>query len=269
MTEPTDVVGLREIAADLARDAGSKAAVGRRSVTALTVDTKSSRSDLVTVFDREAEASIVDWLDQHRPEDGIVGEEGSSRVGTSGLVWHIDPIDGTTNFVYDLPAWACSVAVREEEHGRDWGAGRTLAGAVFLPALDEMFDAALGQGARLNGRPLAVNPIDDVGLALVGTGFSFDTDRRRDQATGLVDFISTVRDIRRLGSAAADLCFVACGRYDAYFEAGLNSWDMAAGELIALEAGAVTTDFSGGAGGPHELVVAAPGIHDAIVTLLS
>lgn len=269
MNTHTDVIELRDIAARLARDAGSLAAAGRRSVSALVADTKSSRSDLVTVYDREAEASIVNWLEQHRPADGIVGEEGTSRVGTSGLVWHIDPIDGTTNFVYDLPGWACSVGVREEEPDRDWGAGRTLAGAVFLPALDEMFDAAAGRGARLNGRPLSVNPIEDIGLALVGTGFSVDTYRRRDQAVGLVDFIAAVRDIRRLGSAAADLCFVACGRYDAYFEADLNSWDMAAGELIAVESGAVASNFSGGAGGPNELLVSAPSIHGAIVTLLS
>jgi myo-inositol-1(or 4)-monophosphatase len=259
-----DPVALRDLAGSLARDAGRLAYAGRRAARtddALAESTKSTRTDIVTQFDRAAESEIVAHLRTARPDDAIVGEEGTSDDGTSGYAWFIDPIDGTTSFVYDLPAWSCSVAVAH--------AGTMLAGAVYVPPLDELFDAALGHGARLNGHPLAASAETDLALALVGTGFSYHWEARRAQAERLARMIASVRDIRRMGSAAIDLCFVAAGRLDVYFEQYLNSWDSAAGELIAREAGAITSDFSGGPARPAEMLAAAPGLHRAFVALLA
>lgn len=262
--DPQLAAELRSVAKRLARGAGTIAFHGRRNAGAnvdqRSLDTKSSATDLVTAFDRAAEAEIVDWLRRHRPDDGIVGEEGTAVAGTNGLEWHIDPIDGTTNFVYDQPAWSCSVGVRSSVG--------TLAGAVYVPALDEMFSAARGQGATLNDLPITVSGLAELELALVATGFSFLPQRRSTQAALVAELISSVRDIRRLGSASVDLCFVACGRLDAYFETGLNSWDMLAGELIAVEAGAASSNFAGQPVEPGELLVSAPGIHRALIDQL-
>jgi myo-inositol-1(or 4)-monophosphatase len=260
MTSPAD---LRVLCIQLAHDAGEIALRGRRAATdvaALGGSTKSSRTDVVTRFDRLAETHIVETLRTARPADAIVGEEGTADTGTSGYAWFIDPIDGTTNFVYDQPAWSCSVAVALD--------GEMIAGAVSVPPLGEMFSAAHGEGATRGDHPIRVNTIDDLSLALVGTGFGYRPDDRRRQAEQLVSVIAQVRDIRRLGSAAVDLCMVACGRLDAYYELHLNSWDAAAGELIAREAGAVTSDFAGGPARPAEMVAAAPGIHSALIAAL-
>ena len=257
-------LALRELAASLARDAGRVAYAGRRAALdddALGETTKSTGTDIVTKFDRAAESEIVARLRGERPDDAIVGEEGTADSGTSGYAWFIDPIDGTTSFVYDLPTWSCSVAVARDD--------TMLAGAVYVPALDELFDAALGSGARLNGRAIAATEETDLGLALVGTGFSYHPEMRRAQAERLARMIAGVRDIRRMGSAAIDLCFVAAGRLDVYFEQYLNSWDSAAGELIAREAGAVTSNFTGGPAHPSEMLAAAPGLHAAFVDLLA
>jgi myo-inositol-1(or 4)-monophosphatase len=255
---------LRDLAAELAVEAGRVALAGRRAEPAsrdLGGDTKSSATDIVTRFDRAAEESIVSTLARRRPGDGIVGEEGADVAGASGFVWLIDPIDGTTNFVYDLPAWCCSVAVARH--------GVTLAGAVYVPVLDELYSAALGEGATLDGRPIAPSAETDLARALVATGFSYLPDARRAHAAAVASLIGEVRDIRRMGSAAIDLCSVAAGRVDVYFERGLNPWDMAAGELIAREAGAITSDFVGGPVSPDALVVAAPGVHAAFLHALT
>ncbi len=259
-----DRCALRDLAATLAVDAGRVALAGRRSeppASDLGSDTKSSLTDIVTRFDRAAEATIVAALERARPDDAIVGEEGADRAGTSGYAWVIDPIDGTTNFVYDLPTWCCSIAVTHD--------GRTVAGAVYVPALDELFVAAEGHGATMNGQPISPSTETVLGRALVATGFSYDADRRREHAAGIARIIGDVRDIRRMGSAAVDLCFVAAGRVDVYLERNLNPWDMAAGELIAREAGAITSDFSGGPTHPGETLASAPGIHAAVVELLA
>lgn len=250
---------LRTVAEQLARTAGILALRGRRSDESLTNDTKSSLTDLVTQFDRAAEATIVAWIRSNRPDDAIVGEEGTSVDGTSGYEWHIDPIDGTTNFVYDLPSWCTSVGVRHR--------GATVAGAVYVPALDELYSAAKGGGATCNGAQIRVSGTSELGLALVATGFSYDAERRKRQAEIVTGLIGRVRDIRRMGSAAIDLCFVAAGRFDAYFETGLNSWDITAGELIAAEAGAITSDMRGGPAG-GDLVVATPHVHAELRQLL-
>jgi myo-inositol-1(or 4)-monophosphatase len=262
---PTDdPVALRDLAGSLARDAGRVAYAGRRAArdaAALGGTTKSTGTDIVTEFDRAAESEIVAHLRRDRPDDAIVGEEGTADSGTSGYSWFIDPIDGTTSFVYDQPTWSCSVAVARE--------GTMLAGAVYIPPLDELFDAALGHGARLNERPIAASSVTDLALALVGTGFSYHPEARRAQAERLARMIGRVRDIRRMGSAAIDLCFVAAGRLDVYFEQYLHSWDSAAGELIAREAGAITSNFSGGPAEPSEMLAAGPGVHAAFVDLLA
>ena len=258
-----DPIALRDLAVSLARNAGRVAYAGRRSVRddALGETTKSTGTDIVTKFDRAAESEIVAQLRAARPDDAIVGEEGTADSGTSGYAWFIDPIDGTTSFVYDLPTWSCSVAVAHDD--------TMLAGAVYVPPLDELFDAALGHGARLNGHPISTSTETDLGLALVATGFSYHPEARRAQAERLARMIGSFRDIRRMGSAAIDLCFVAAGRLDVYFEQYLNNWDSAAGELIAREAGAITSNFSGGPAHPGEMLASAPGIHRAFVDLLN
>ena len=260
---PDSPAALRALAESLARDAGAIALAGRRNATdqrSLGGVTKSSRTDVVTEFDKAAEAHIVGTLRRLRPDDAIVGEEGTDDTGTSGYAWYVDPIDGTTNYVYDQPAWSCSVAVALD--------GDVVAGAVFVPPLDELFSAAIGEGASLDGRPIRAGAADDLSLALVGTGFGYRPETRHEQAQHLVQVITEVRDIRRLGSAAVDLCMVACGRLDAYYELHLNSWDAAAGELIAREAGAITSDFGGGPARPEQMVAAAPGIHAALIAVL-
>lgn len=257
-------LALRRFAEDLARRAGSDALAGRRALgigQAIVYDTKSTPTDPVTEFDRAAEATIVDAIRTERPDDSIVGEEGADHAGTSELAWHIDPIDGTVNFVYDLPTWCTSVAVVDSRG--------SLAGAVYLPVTDEMFSASRDGGATCNGTTIRCSPVSDLARALIGTGFSYSPERRVIQARRVAALIAEVRDVRRLGSAAADLCLVACGRLDAYFEEHLNSWDMAAGVLIAAEAGALTTDFDDGQPGPAATVAAAPGVHRALLRAIA
>jgi myo-inositol-1(or 4)-monophosphatase len=181
----------------------------------------------------------------------IVGEEGAGHAGSSGLEWHVDPIDGTVNFVYDLPTWCTSVAVVDERG--------PLAGAVYVPVTDELFSAARGAGATRNGTPIRCSSASDLAVSLIGTGFSYSPATRERQAHRLAALIPLVRDVRRYGSAALDLCMVACGRLDAYYEEHLNSWDLAAGVLIASEAGAVTSNFADGVAEPAATVAARSG----------
>jgi myo-inositol-1(or 4)-monophosphatase len=249
---------LLAVACDAARAGGARAAEGRRR--GAQVATKSTVTDLVTVHDRAAEDVIVGIVTAARPDDGIVGEEGTDRPGTSGVSWYLDPIDGTTNYVYDLPAWATSVAAGDRDG--------MLVGAVYVPVLGELFAAARGRGATLNGHPIRCSRTDELALALVATGFGYTPERRRRQAAIVAEVVASVRDIRRLGAASLDLCYVAAGRFDAYFEEHLNIWDMAAGELIAREAGCRSGDYAGGPARPGQLAVAAPGVFDALVAAL-
>ena len=262
MSERVLIDELLELACRLAVDAGASALAGRHDDARRGPDvlTKSTATDLVTAHDRAAERIVVEGIAAARPDDAIVGEEGTNRAGASGISWYVDPIDGTTNFVYDLPAWCTSVAA-----GR---ADDMLVGAVYVPVMGELFAAAAGRGATLDGRPITHSGRDELALVLLATGFAYDPARRTRQAAVIERMIGDVRDIRRLGSAALDLCYVAAGRCDAYFEAGLNRWDMAAGELIAREAGCRSGDFAGGPPRPDELLVAAPGIFDGMTALL-
>lgn len=250
---------LLTLAQDLARRAGTHARAGRASGMQV-VGTKLTDTDMVTRFDRESEAMIIDGLRTARPDDSIVGEEGGGHSGTSGLEWHVDPIDGTTSFMYGLPTWCVSIGVRDAE-----GA---VVGAVYLPDLDEMFAAERGKGATLNGATITCSPLTDVSKALVATGFSYTPAHRTVQSRRVTEFIHRIRDVRRMGAAAVDMCFVACGRLDAYFEENLHTWDVLAAELIASEAGARSGDFSGGPLRPAEVLVAGPGIFDDLSRLL-
>jgi myo-inositol-1(or 4)-monophosphatase len=260
----TSPIELRDLAADLARRAGSAALAGRRRLGVgqpMAHDTKSTPTDPVTEHDRAAEELIVGALRDLRPDDSIVGEEGASHIGSSVYSWHVDPIDGTVNFVYDLPAWCTSVAVVDQQG--------PLAGAVYAPVTDELFSAARGAGATLNGAPIHCSRAGDLSMALIGTGFNYSPDARRHQARRVAALLPEVRDIRRYGSAALDLCMVACGRLDAYFEEHLNSWDLAAGILIAAEAGATTSDLDGGTADERASVACSPDLHRALLDTIA
>ncbi len=250
---------LLAVAVGLAQAAGDMALAGRKAGLH-NVQTKSTATDMVTEFDRASEKLIVEGMRERRPLDAIVGEEGASIPGTSGITWYIDPIDGTTNFLYDLPAWAVSIGA-EDSNG-------PLAGVVYIPSLGEMFSATRGGGAFLNGAPIHGNTISDVSQALVCTGFSYSAEQRTIQAKRVSQFIHQIRDIRRAGAAAIDLCFVACGRIDAYFEENLHQWDIAAGILIAHEAGCRSGDFSGNPARPAEILTSAPAIYDQLSQLI-
>jgi len=251
---------LRSIAEQLARAAGDMALAGRKSGD-VTATTKSSPTDMVTQYDKASEDMITAGLRELRPDDGIIGEEGASREGTSGITWHIDPIDGTSNFYFDIPMWAVSIGAVDENG--------PLAGAVYAPALGDMFTAARGEGAVLNGAPIAVRNNTLLSDSLVCTGYSYRASEREVHARRVASMVSKIRDIRRFGAAAIDLCFVACGRYDVYFEEHLHSWDLIAGQIIATESGAVVTDFSGDAVTPRQVLASQPGVHAAMIQLIS
>lgn len=195
--------------------------------------TKSSPTDIVTEVDKAAELLIYERLLTARPDDGFVGEEGASAESTSGVSWVVDPIDGTVNFFYGIPAYSVSIAAVIE--------GESVAGAVVNVSSGELFTATLGGGAFLDGAQLRLGSGEPVPLSqrLVGTGFNYVHEVKMLQVAAVSAMLHEVRDIRRIGSAALDLCNVATGRYDAYVEEGLHEWDKAAGGLVATEAGAV------------------------------
>lgn len=257
---------LRELAADIAREAGSFAHGQRRRLGAgarAVHVTKSSDVDPVTEFDRATEELVVRRLRSERPDDSIVGEEGADHRGSSGLEWHIDPIDGTVNFVYDLPGWCTSIAVLRD--------GIPIAGAIYAPVVDELYSAALGEGATVDGAAITVSGSTDLATSLPATGFSYHLGRHRvEQAQRIARVLPIVRDIRRQGSAALDLAYVAAGRVDAYFEEFIRSWDIAAGVLLVTEAGGTVTSFHGDpldVGAPAGIVAATPALHGEFVTM--
>jgi myo-inositol-1(or 4)-monophosphatase len=224
------------------------------------VATKSSRTDMVTEMDRASEQLIARELLTARPADGIVGEEGSARVGTSGLRWVVDPIDGTTNYLYGFPGWSVSIAAEDDEG--------VVAGVVVDPSHRDVFSATRGGGARRNGEPIRCSAQTVLAETLVATGFNYQADQRRRQAEILVALLPQVRDIRRMGSASLDLCSVACGRVDAYYERGVSWWDIAAGSLIAAEAGAVVFSLDDGPVTGDSVMASAPGVAASLRELL-
>lgn len=255
---------------DLARDIAVRAsefALDARRAGVSVAATKSTPTDVVTAADWDTEALIRSLILDARPDDGIVGEEDATHIGTSGIDWVVDPIDGTVNFLYGIPAWAVSIAVVEGAAGGDVG-GTTLAGVVVNPVTGELFEASAGGGARLAARELAVNTDVPLASALIGTGFSYAAERRHEQAAVLLELITKVRDIRRIGSASLDLCAVAAGRLDAYYERGLNAWDHSAGALIAREAGARIGGLHGGRENSKLIVAAAPGLYEELAAAL-
>ena len=224
------------------------------------VETKSTATDMVTEMDRASEALVVRRLRELRPADGIVGEEGAEHPGTSGVVWVVDPLDGTTNYLYRYPGWNVSVGATFE--------GEPVAGAVVVPATGDVFAAATGSGATHNDQPLALGPPAPLATSLVGTGFSYDPATRTAQASALASLIGRDRAIRRGGAAAADLCSVACGRLDAFYEVGLADWDRVAATVIAREAGACVEVRTDTALGPDCTIAAHPARFDELIALL-
>ncbi|MDQ0894616.1 myo-inositol-1(or 4)-monophosphatase [Agromyces ramosus] len=256
---------LLQLARRIAVQAAEFALAARRVGVAVAA-TKSTPTDIVTATDRETETLIRSLILAARPDDGIIGEEDIAHVGTSGLDWVVDPIDGTVNFLYGIPAWSVSIAVVEGTP--EPGGWTTLAGVVANPVTGEVFEATAGGGARLGELSLAVNTGVALSQALVGTGFSYSAERRREQAQVLLELLPRVRDLRRAGSAALDLCAVAAGRLDAFYERGLNPWDHAAGALIAREAGARVGGLGGGPESFELLVAAAPALYAELATAL-
>jgi len=259
VSRPADPLELLSLATSVTTEAGrllEEAQRGRIEV----ADTKSSPTDVVTAVDLRSEELIRKQILTARPDDGFVGEEGDDLAGSSGVTWVADPIDGTVNFLYKIPQFAVSLAAVAD--------GETLAGVVLNPVSGEMFTAARGDTARLDGEPIRVSRRRDVSQALVGTGYHYRADVREVQGMEQARLMARVRDLRRMGSAALDLCFVACGRFDAYVERGLKPWDLAAGRLIVTQAGGRVEGMNGDE--PGELVVVAasgdlfPAFHDEL-----
>jgi len=242
------------VAAAIARAAGALL-LGRSTRAPTGISSKSTRTDLVSDADRAADELVVSRLREAYPDDAIVSEEGGEVRGGSGRTWYVDPLDGTINYLYGLPHWAVSIACHD--------AAGALAGVVFDPTRNELFRAHRGQGAALDDRRLTASDATDLGLALVGTGFSYDAAERARQAAVVARLAGSVRDIRRAGSAALDLAWVAAGRLDAYFEVSRSKWDSAAGELLVSEAGGVVSWTA-----QAEIVASGRMVHAALIALL-
>jgi fructose-1,6-bisphosphatase/inositol monophosphatase family enzyme len=213
---------------------------------------------MVSDADRAAEEAISRLLQAERPDDGLLGEEGLSAGGTSGRRWVVDPLDGTTNYLYRYRAWCVSVALED-------AAGDGLVGVVHDPLAGETFTAARGEGAFLNGSAIHVRDAGRLERALVGTGFGYDPEVRAGQAELLRRVLPRVRDVRRAGAAALDLCHVAAGRLDGYYERGVKRWDIAAGSLIVVEAGGRVVPLEGGRPG---VAAAGPALVETLANLV-
>jgi myo-inositol-1(or 4)-monophosphatase len=255
---------LLELAVATAREAGRMLVDKRPAGGPDVVQTKSSPTDVVTQMDRAAERLIIERIRAARPDDGFLGEEGGSHTGDSDVRWVIDPIDGTVNYLYDLPDWAVSIAAEVN--------GVPVAGAVEMPRRGETYTAVRGGGALLhNGtgtHELRCNAHVPLDRMLVATGFGYAAERRAHQATVLTEVLPRIRDIRRGGSCCVDLCALAAGRVDAYYERGVQAWDIAAGALIVEEAGGRVGGLNGAAAGPELAVAGGPGVFEALHDLL-
>lgn len=214
---------------DIAKTLALKAIDRHQQGSLGTISKKSTQTDPVTQVDTDSERLIVDALRSERPDDGILGEEGTQLLGKSGFVWVIDPLDGTVNYLYGIPSHAVSIAVVYE--------GKPIVGVVHDSALDNVYSARLGGGAFCNGQPITVTSETRLSHTLLGTGFSYDHKERLKQSKTLVSLVPEVRDIRRSGSCALDLCWTAAGHLDAFYERGPHLWDVQAGVLIVQEAG--------------------------------
>ena len=252
-----------ELAMSIAKAAGEQLLVRPEH---LEIETKSSATDVVTQMDREAEAYIVAQLNKHRPDDAILGEEGANFAGSSNFQWVIDPIDGTVNYLHQIPHWCVSIGLKNRQ------TGESIAGVVYAPVYDQMYISSKGLGSWVidQGVPriLQVSACKQLSDAVIGTGFGYASSRRASQARVLSQVLPQVADIRRLGSCAIDLCLVADGVLDGYYERGVNDWDHAAGELIAREAGAIASGLRGNKVGIDMVVVTTSGIYADLVAIL-
>jgi myo-inositol-1(or 4)-monophosphatase len=250
-----DAQGLLDLAVPIVRAAGELVRQGRAAALA-DVGRKSTPTDLVTAMDTAAERLVVERLRAVRPADAVLGEEGGGHEGASGVRWVLDPIDGTVNYVYGIAQYAVSLAAEVD--------GVVVAGVVLNPETGEEWTAVRGAGSYRDGRRLTASAVSTLDQAMLGTGFSYEAAVRAEQARTVAALLPRVRDIRRFGAAALDLCFVAEGRLDAYYEGCLNYWDRAAGGLVAEEAGALVTGLRGAAPGPAMTVAAPPTLHAAL-----
>jgi myo-inositol-1(or 4)-monophosphatase len=265
VSTPPEPAALLDLAVATAREAADLVAAGRASA-ADRVDVKSSPVDVVTAVDTASEQLIVGRLLAARPDDGVLGEEGADRTGTSGVRWVVDPIDGTVNFLYGLPAFAVSIAAEVD--------GVVVAGVVLDVSRGELFTACAGGGAFLEApgaAPVRLSGSAPVSLeqTLVATGFGYQAEQRRAQGPVVAALLPRVRDIRRSGCASLDLCTVAAGRVDAYYELHLKPWDHAAGALVAAEAGLVVTGLGGRPFAEPMAVAVAPSVSGDFLDLLA
>ena len=256
----TDPSELLAVAVDIAGRAAELARTMRNRAVG-EVSTKATDTDVVTAADKAVERMVLAELRARRPGDAVLGEETGERDGGTGVRWILDPIDGTVNYLYDLPYYALSLAAEVS--------GTVVAGVVRSEATGHQWTAVRGQGAYREGRRLTGSSCTDLGQALVATGFGYHPARRAHQARALVSVLPAVRDIRRLGSAALDLCLAAEGRVDAYFEKGLNVWDYAAGALVATEAGLRVGTQDGEGPGSTFLLAAPPALYPELADRLA
>ena len=254
------MIALREIAESIAREAGRQLREAFAGPL-VNVTAKSSPTDLVSEADHAAERLIRDRLAAARPDDGFLGEEGGLARGSTGLRWVVDPLDGTINFLFGIPQWAVSIACEDGE-----GA---VAGVVFDPVRDELWAARRDGPATLDGRELHGSGREDLSTALIATGFGYDPEVRAVQGEMVARLLPKVRDIRRFGSAALDLCWCAAGRFDAFYERGLNHWDLAAGALVCSRAGLVVRPLDATPPAGPGILAAPPDLVDALEWLLS
>jgi len=252
----TDILTLAIAAAHGAGQLLMKSFAGDRE----DVSTKSSPTDLVSKADKDSERFLLDLIASERPDDGILAEEGGRAESSTGYRWVIDPLDGTINFLFRIPVWSVSLAVEDRE-----GA---VAGVVYDPNRNETFTAQRGAGAWLDDRRLTVSDRADLSTALVGTGFAYDVTRRIAQARIAAEVLGKVRDIRRAGSAALDLCSVACRRLDGFYEAYTEPWDRAAGALIVTEAGGIVSEGPAPGGEGTTIVASNEILHDELKRLV-
>ncbi len=268
--DPTTIAELVSVAERLAREAGALVRDGRPDRVAVAA-TKSSPQDVVTAMDLASEALLRRRLAELRPGDAVLGEEGGFEPGSTGVTWVVDPIDGTVNYLYGLPAYSVSVAaVTSPDPGTSPSPATwtVLAGCVHAPAAGVTYTAGRGAGALLDGHPLGQLTPPELADALVSTGFGYVAQRRRAQARVVSDLLPRIRDIRRMGSAALDLCAVAAGTVDLHYERGLQPWDMAAGSLVAQEAGAEVIGLHGRPAGVEMTVAGAAPLVQQLAALL-
>ncbi|HEY8304748.1 MAG TPA: inositol monophosphatase family protein [Solirubrobacteraceae bacterium] len=252
---------LLELAVTVARAAGALLLDRFQSGRERALESKSTPTDLVSEADLTSERLIRDTLARTRPRDGFLGEEGGGEKGSTGLTWVVDPLDGTVNFLFSIPQWCVSVAVRDESG--------VLAGAILDPCRDELFTATRDGPALLNGGPLAASDCADLSRAMLATGFAYDASVRAAQAEVLARLLPRVRDIRRFGSAALDLAWTAAARYDAYFERTVKPWDIAAGTLVCERSGLAVLELPERAGLPSGVLAAVPTLSGELFQLVT